>query len=61
LRWRLALGPLVTLLTATAVAVTLAITVHYQGDYLWGVPDDVRENYQNLRQRVDAFFGVTSP
>lgn len=60
-RWRLALFPLVTLLTATAVAVTLAITVHYQGDNLWGVPDDVRTNYKALRQRADAFFGVTSP
>ncbi len=60
-RWRLALRPFVALLTAAAIAVTLAATVHYQGVGLWGVPEDVRQNYQTLRKRVDAFFGVTSP
>jgi len=55
-RWRVALCPLVALLTAAAVAVTFALTVHYQGEILWGVPEDVRQNYQTLRQRVDALF-----
>ena len=39
-----------------AIAVTVAITIQYQGDYLWGVPGEVKQNYQALRQRVDAFF-----
>jgi hypothetical protein len=44
--------------TAAAVAVTIAITLHYQGETLWGVPDHVRDRYQAIRRRVDGFFGV---
>lgn len=48
---------IVVLATVSAMAVTIAITLHYQGDTLWGVPDQTRIDYQQLRQRVDAWFG----
>ncbi len=46
------------LLAAAAIAVNVAITLQYQGDYLWGVPEETQRDYRLLRQRVDRFFGV---
>ncbi len=53
---RTALRTLLAVFTAAAMAVTVAITLHYQGDYLWGVPEPVRQNYRDLRKNVDALF-----
>jgi hypothetical protein len=39
--------------TSAAVAVTWALTLHYQGDTLWGVPEETRANYRELRRVVD--------
>ncbi len=55
-RWIIGVRVMIALLTLAAVAVTGALTIHYQGDYLWGVPEEVKQNYQALRQRVDGFF-----
>lgn len=41
------------LATTAAVAVTWALTLHYQGDTLWGVPEETRANYRELRRVVD--------
>ncbi len=57
---RIARG-LVALLTLAGMGVTGAITLQYQGDYLWGVPEETRVRYQNLRNHVDAFFGRPLP
>ncbi len=57
---RIARG-LIAFLTVASVAVTSAITLHYQGDYLWGVPEETRVRYQNLRHHVDTFFGLPPP
>ena len=54
---RFALRSALALATLSAVAVTGAITLHYQGEYLWGVPHETRVRYQNLRRHVDVFFG----
>ncbi|MDD3179151.1 MAG: hypothetical protein PHQ04_02240 [Opitutaceae bacterium] len=43
-------------LTLAAILVTLALTLHYQGEGVWGVPDDVRQHYQDLRLRVDNWI-----
>ncbi|MEO6246385.1 MAG: hypothetical protein ABIQ12_13200 [Opitutaceae bacterium] len=59
--WRGIARGAITLLTLASIAVTVAITVHYQGDYLWGVPEEARARYQAWRQRVDAFFGLQLP
>ena len=46
-------------LAAVSVFVTLANSVFFQGEYIWGVPDDAKANYQEMQRRVDAFFGTT--
>lgn len=48
-------------LTLLSVVITIAITLHYQGEGVWGVPEDVKARYQALRSAVDAWFGVTRP
>ena len=57
-RWRRAARGLIVLLTVAGIAVTVALTLHYQGEYLWGVPEETRVRYQNLRRHVDTFFGL---
>jgi hypothetical protein len=53
-----ALGSVVLAATTLwAIALTAALTLHYQGNVVWGEPDDVKQNYQRLRERVDAFVG----
>lgn len=52
---------LLVLTAVAATAVTLAITLHYQRETLWGVPEDVRADYRALRLRVDRWFGVAPP
>ena len=42
--------------TLWACVLTCAVTIHYQGAMVWGVPADVTQSYQQLRQRVDNFF-----
>ncbi len=44
--------------TLWACVLTWAVTIHYQGAMVWGVPADVTQSYQQLRQRVDDFFHV---
>lgn len=46
------------LCTGAAVAVTFALTLHYQGETLWGVPEEARQNYQQWRRSVDRAFGA---
>ncbi len=49
---------LISMLAAVAIFVTGAISLFFQGDYVWGVPDEVKQNYQHLRDRADHFFGT---
>jgi hypothetical protein len=44
---------LLAVLTVAGAAVTLAITLHYQGKDVWGVPEEVRANYAAICRRVD--------
>jgi hypothetical protein len=44
--------------TGAALAVTFALTLHYQGATLWGVPEEARQKYHQLCQIVDRAFGV---
>ncbi len=46
------------LATLWACLLTFALTLHYQGAIVWGVPADVTQNYQRLRTRVDGFFSA---
>ena len=40
-------------LTVAACLVTLILTLRYQGEMVWGVPDYIRQDYQQLRLGVD--------
>jgi hypothetical protein len=57
-RSRGAVRAVVAVLTLASIATTLALTLNYQGAEVWGVPEETRQNYQNLRHRIDGFFGV---
>ena len=57
-RMRQAARGIIALLTLAGIAVTVALTLHYQGEYLWGVPEETRVRYQNLRRQVDTLFGL---
>ena len=48
-------------LTLVSVLITAAITLHYQGEGVWGVPKDVTDHYQTLRKTVDTFLGFKRP
>jgi len=45
-----------TALALCALVVTAATTLSYQGEGVWGVPDDVKARYQSLRKASDALF-----
>ena len=52
-----------TLAAATlwACALTFAMTLHYQGAMVWGVPDDTKARYQALRKTADHLLGFPRP
>ena len=47
--------------TLWSCALTFAVTLHYQGQTVWGLAPEVRENYQQLRDRVDRFLLGSAP
>jgi hypothetical protein len=51
----------VTVFTVVAMAVTIAITLHNQGQEVWGVPEEVRANYAAMRRAVDRTVHVFWP
>lgn len=48
-------------LTLVSIFITAAITLHYQGEGVWGVPQDVTDQYQALRKTVDTVLGFHRP
>lgn len=48
----------IAILTTLSILITIAITLHYQGEGVWGVPQEVTEHYRALCTQVDTFFGV---
>jgi hypothetical protein len=53
--------PALALLAVASVLVTLALALHYQGEVVWGVPDEFKARYQMLRQAADSALGFTRP
>ncbi len=49
------------ILGALGVLVTLAITLRFQGEVVWGVPEEFKARYQMLRQAVDSALGFARP
>lgn len=60
-RWRRLMHVTVAILAVASVLITLAITLHYEGEAVWGVPEDVRLRYRTFRRTIDGYFGVTEP
>ncbi len=60
-RPRLAARSAVVMLLCLSVLITLALTLHYQGAGVWGVPDDIKHRYELLRASFDRFFGPAAP
>jgi len=48
-----------TVVTGWSIVVTLALTLHFQGREVWGVPDFVHQRYEAIRRRVDG--AIASP
>lgn len=55
-RWRAAWRVPLVLATLWAAALSFAFALHYQGYLVWGVSDEARARYVNLRQKADALF-----
>ncbi|MBI5691110.1 MAG: hypothetical protein HZC55_13560 [Verrucomicrobia bacterium] len=60
-RWRTAGRLALGAATLWACLLSVAMALHYQRDSVWGVPEEVRQDYQNLRRRIDTFFGQRPP
>ncbi|MBI5689431.1 MAG: hypothetical protein HZC55_04985 [Verrucomicrobia bacterium] len=52
---------LASVLSVAGMLLTFAITLHYQGEGVWGVPDATRARYLALRHHADHFLGFSSP
>lgn len=48
---------LAAILTPVAIALTLAITLHYQGEGVWGVAPDIQARYLAMRRWSDQLLG----
>jgi hypothetical protein len=58
---RRSLGAIAAGLTVLAIGVTLAVTLHFQGEVVWGVPADVKARYLAWRQAMDLLLGFSRP
>jgi hypothetical protein len=43
-------------LSIAGMLISFALTLHHQREIVWGVPEEMRQNYREFAQRVDAFF-----
>ena len=44
-----------------ALFITFAITLHYQGEGVWGVPAEITARYLSIRQQMDLLLGFSRP
>jgi hypothetical protein len=49
---------LAAILTPAAIILTLAITLHYQGEGVWGVSDEIKSRYLAMRRWSDQVLGL---
>jgi hypothetical protein len=54
-------GGIASALTLPALLGTPLLALQTQGERLWGVPEEVRTNYAELRRDADRFFGRENP
>jgi hypothetical protein len=55
---RAVLGGFLGCATLWSVIFTVAVSLHYQGATVWGVPDDARARYKRLQQRIDSVLAT---
>lgn len=51
--------PLAGTLTGLAILITLALTVRYQGELVWSIPESVARDYRKLGHTVDDLLGIS--
>jgi hypothetical protein len=56
--WRRIFLAVTAVCIGASVLITLAITLHYQGHEVWGVPDEIKAKYAALRQGIDLAVGA---
>lgn len=56
--WRALVRSVSIFTTFVAILITAAITLHHQGQEVWGVPDEVRAKYADLRRGIDTVVGT---
>jgi hypothetical protein len=56
--WHRALLIFTAILAVLGIAITIAITLHYQGAVVWGIPNEVKARYESLRTSVDHLLGL---
>ncbi len=59
--WRRALRVLATVLTLLSILITLGLTLGFQGEGVWGVPDDVTQRYRAIQKTMDGWFRAAPP
>lgn len=60
-RHRKAALAVIGVLTTWAVALNLALALQYQGEMVWGVPDEAKQRYERMRERTDRLLGTAKP
>jgi len=55
--WQRAVTAFTAILVVLGIIITAAITLHYQGAVVWGVPDEMKARYESLRTSVDRMLG----
>lgn len=55
-RWRRGFLAGYSLLALASILASLALALRFQGEMVWGVPDEMKQNYQHLRQRMEGLF-----
>jgi 4-amino-4-deoxy-L-arabinose transferase-like glycosyltransferase len=59
--WQRLARVLVSALTAAAILISLAITLRFQAELVWDVPEDVAQSYRSLGRHLDHLFGTALP
>lgn len=59
--WRGRFQAMLTTLALISVLITGAISLHFQGYVVWGVPDEVKQSYDHLRRRANTLLGLPTP
>lgn len=60
-RGRRLLLAVATVAAMLAVAITLALSLRFQGEMIWGATEETMQRYRHLARAVNEFFGLAPP